>query len=68
MVDQLGEIKTEKEMCQLLGITTSILQDLRNKHGLPYVKVNRITRVYLYSDVLEWLQSRTIRNGAVPEI
>ena len=67
-MDELGEILTETYVCQLLGVTTSILQDLRNKHGFPYAKVNRTTRIYLYSDILEWLQNRTVKNGSVVEI
>ena len=40
-----------KEVCELLGITTSELQNLRNSGRLPYKKVGTRSIVYSKSDV-----------------
>lgn len=40
-----------REVCDLLGVTTSELQNLRNSGRLPYKKVGTRTIVYSKSDV-----------------
>jgi len=58
----LQGVFTEKEVCELLGLTKDQLNALRYK-GLPFVKVNDRRRLYFEDDLMEWFKSkRTVMN------
>ena len=48
---------TEKDLAELFGISKNALDQLRYD-GLPYLKVNTRSRLYLESDIMAWLLSR----------
>ena len=52
------EVANEKEMLEILGLKKDALGRLR-REGLPYVELSRTSRVYIATDVLNWLQKRT---------
>lgn len=54
----MNDILTETELLDLLGIKKSLLDDLRHNHQLPYCKISKTSRVYLVSDVLEFITNR----------
>ena len=53
------DLASEEAIMQVLGVNAKALAELRNKERLPYVRVNRNSRLYLVPDVMAWLQSRT---------
>lgn len=57
------DLATEETILQVLGVNDKALAELRNKEGLPYVRVNRNSRLYLIPVVMEWLQSRICSGG-----
>ena len=52
------EVANEKEILEILGLKKDALVRLR-RQGLPYVELSRTSRVYIASDVINWLQNRT---------
>lgn len=50
------EIYHEQAVLDLLGIERKHLDALRNKKHLPCIWLNARRRIYLASDLLEWLQ------------
>lgn len=61
---RLSNLITESDLCELLGVSKDALGSLRNKDGLPYLKVNQNSRVYFEQDVMNWLLSRrTVRKA-----
>jgi len=56
---------TETEVVSFLGLTKGQLQELRLKHGLPFVKINRNCRLYFENDIIEFCKGqRTVLNQA----
>ena len=55
---------TEKEMGDWLGVNKNQLGDLRRKEGLPYIRINKVRRMYFENDVTIWLLSRKWEGGA----
>ena len=51
------EIANEKEILEILALKKDALRRLR-KQGLPCVELSRTSRVYIATDVLNWLQNR----------
>ena len=61
----LQNVLTENDLCELLGMTGEQVSDLRNKEGLPFIKLNRKTRLYFEKDVIEFfIQQRTVLTGS----
>jgi len=58
----LEEIITEKELVELLEIDEATMYKLRQK-GMPFTRLNRVRRVYLVTEVLEWIKANQIRNS-----
>ena len=58
--ETLQNVLTEEELRKLLGLTKSQLSDLRNKEQLPFLKINRTSRLYLESDLMNWLRGRKV--------
>ena len=56
----VDDILTEQELLDLLGITKSKLTDLRYRHRLPFCRLSQRNRIYLVSDVLDFIASRRI--------
>jgi len=53
----------EADLFELLGVNKLALGRLRNEEGLRCLKVNQNSRVYLESDVIDWLLSRRTVKG-----
>ena len=58
----LEEIITEKELVELLQIDEATMYKLRQK-GMPFTRLNRVRRVYLVTEVLEWIKDNQIRHS-----
>ena len=58
--DTLQNVLTEKEVGELLGLSKSQLSVLRTNGQLPFLKVNRNCRLYLESDLVDWLKSKKV--------
>jgi len=56
----LQNVLTENDLCELLGMTGKQVADLRNKEGLPFIKLNRKTRFYFERDIIEFFTNRRI--------
>ena len=54
----MEDILTEKEVCDLLQIKKSGLSRLRLEKKLPFCNLTKFNRVYLVSDILEFIASR----------
>ncbi|MFH1617231.1 MAG: hypothetical protein ABIB65_01500 [Candidatus Margulisiibacteriota bacterium] len=52
----LDEILTEKELIEFLGLKRGALDELRATRKLPFCRLNRMNRVYLVADVLEFIK------------
>ncbi len=50
------QVYDEDAVCSLLRVGKATLSELRLRKKLPYVPLNRIHRVYLAEDVLNWLK------------
>jgi len=64
-MDQLNpksmeDVLTEKEVLDLLQIKKAGLSRLRLKEKLPFCNLTKYNRVYLVSDILEFLVSKRI--------
>lgn len=61
----LQNVLTEKDLCELLGMTKEQVGDLRNKKGLPFIKVNERNRLYFENDIIDFFrQQRVVLNKA----
>lgn len=56
----LPEVFTEKEVLNLFGVNRGTLDRLRLEEKLPFCKISRMKRLYLVSDVLQYLKSRRV--------
>ena len=61
----LEEIITEKELIELLEIDETTMYKLRQK-GMPFTRLNRVRRVYLVAEVVEWIKANQIRRADDP--
>ena len=67
-LNNVEQILTEDELLKLLGISRSVLDDLRYKNGFPFCRLSQRNRIYLVKDVLEFIASRrTVLNRAAVE-
>ena len=48
-------VYSEDALCELLGIDKKVLDTLRRDRGFPAIRLTSRARVYLASDVLEWM-------------
>ena len=53
------QVASEYDLCLLLGVSATTLDNLRRNRGLPYIPLNRNNRVYKTEEVLKWLSSLT---------
>ena len=58
--DTLQNVLTEKEVTELLGLSKNQLSVLRTNGQLPFLKVNRNCRLYLESDLVDWLKGKRV--------
>ena len=56
-------ILSEGNVAILLGISLEQLEVLRQRRGLPFLRVDAVHRVYFKSDIIEWLEERRIILG-----
>ncbi|MFZ7113506.1 MAG: helix-turn-helix domain-containing protein [Desulfatiglandales bacterium] len=64
----LKNVLTENDLTELLGLTKGQISDLRLKKGLPFIKVNQNSRLYLEDDLIEFfLRQRVVLNQGETE-
>ena len=56
-METLQNVLTEKDLCEYLGLNKNQIADLRNKKGLPFVKLNDRCRLYLENDLVEFFKA-----------
>lgn len=56
----IENIITEDELRKLLGVSKLTMGRLRNEKRLPCLRVTMTRRLYLESDVIDWLISRRV--------
>lgn len=49
---------TEKRAAGFLGVHPEKMDKLRQEQELPFIKIDRSTRMYHYPDLFKWLLSR----------
>jgi len=54
----LKNVLTESELQELLNLKKSQLAVLRLEKQLPFLKISKTSRLYLESDVFDWLKNR----------
>ena len=57
---------TENEVREWLGLTSDQLDRLRLEENLPFIRVNKLVRMYPLKEVEYWLDLKT-ENKAVPD-
>ena len=50
-----GEVLNEVEICEALNLKIDTLGYLRREKGFPFIRASKFDRVYLMTDVMEWL-------------
>jgi len=58
--ETLQNVLTEEELKKLLGLTKNQLAELRTNGQMPFLKINRTSRLYLESDLMTWLRGRKV--------
>ncbi len=58
--ETLQNVLTEDELKKLLGLTKGQLAELRLNEQMPFLKINRTSRLYLESDLMDWLRGRKV--------
>jgi len=53
-------IYTEKGICDLFGITQKELTRFRLREGLPYLRLSRRARAYLWSDIFKFVTAKRV--------
>lgn len=56
----MDDIITEQELLNLTGLSRNGLDDLRQKHQLPFCRITSRNRVYIVKDVLNFIASRRV--------
>ena len=71
MSDQIPKVEnlmSEPDVCELFNCTRDQLNRLRSEERLPFLRVTRTNRLYLESDLIEWvLERRTVLNASDAE-
>lgn len=57
---KIQELLTDKDLEELFAVKRATLADYR-RDGLPYLKISGTRRLYLESDVMDWLISRRVK-------
>ena len=55
----LKNILTESELMELLGLKKSQMAALRLEKRLPFLRISKTSRLYLESDVFDWLKKQS---------
>gem|GEM_PF-2574181 len=64
----LQNVLTEQDLCELLGMKKEQVADLRNRKGLPFIKVSQRNRLYFEKDIIEFFtKQRMVLNRAESE-
>lgn len=58
-----AKILQEGDVAVMLGISLEQLKVLRQRRGLPFLRVDAIHQVYLESDIVGWLENRRVILG-----
>lgn len=56
----LDDVMTEKEVLDFFGVPKASLDRLRREKGLPYCRVNNVSRLYLVRDIFDYITSQRI--------
>lgn len=56
----LQNVLREDELCELLGMTKSQIADLRNRKGLPFIKIGYRNRLYFEQDVINFFHNQRV--------
>ena len=61
----LQNVLTEKDLCELIGMNKNQIAGLRNRKGLPFIKLSTTSRLYFEKDLINFFQNqRMILNRA----
>ncbi len=61
----LQNVLTEKDLLDLLGMTKGQVADLRNRKGLPFIKISQRNRLYFEKDIIDFFTNqRMVLNRA----
>ena len=55
---------TESRAAKFLGVEESKMEKLRQNEALPFIKIDRMTRMYHFPELFKWLFSRKTVLGA----
>ena len=67
-IQRVENLITESDLCELFGCKKNQLARLRNEAQLPFLKITRTSRLYLESDVIDWLlANRKVLNASDPD-
>jgi len=55
----LKNILTEIELMELLGLKKSQMAALRLEKRLPFLRISKTSRLYLESDIFDWLKKQS---------
>jgi len=58
--ETLQNLVPEKEVMEILGVSRGSLDRLRHKKQLPFIRVNRKSRLYLESSLMKWVRDLEI--------
>ena len=56
----LQNVLTEKDLCELLGMTKDQIGDLRRGKHLPFIKLTNRTRLYFEHDLIEFFKKQRV--------
>jgi len=56
--ETLNDILTEQELLDLLGVKKTFVDNLRRKKGLPFCSLSPLCRIYLVSDVIDFIKNK----------
>lgn len=62
-VESLQVIVTEAELLKLTGLKKANLAHFRNSERLPYIRLTKTCRLYIESDIVEWLRRHRVLTG-----
>jgi len=60
MSQGIENLISEDNLCELFGLKKEGIGILRREEGLPFLKIQQNRRLYLESDVMDWLVSRKV--------
>ena len=59
-----NQVLSEVDLLERINVNRKTLDGLRREKGFPFVSLNLNNRVYLVSDVVEWLKNHRVEWNA----